>query len=192
MTKPTLPKDEADKASVDESFPLRTERTKAYRQRQTSKGEIRWELSISDKVKAEVLEIAKTEKLTASIAAGTLLALGIETYLATNRLSTADVLIPEPPLAKVGINDKPDKISLETANDVGSRQNVDHPEFSGHTNRVQDAPAQLLTPDSSRKDDSTDIGDSFKIPSEGTNQPTERASRADIFKGRKILTRSWK
>jgi len=192
MTKPKRPKAEADKGSVEESLPLSTTKTRDYRQSQAAKGEIRWELSISDKVKAEVKEIAKAEKLTAGIAAGTLLALGIETYRAKNSLSRADVLNPESPLANIGIHDKPDKISLPTANDLGSGQDVSHPEFSDHTNRLQDAPAQPLTPDSSRKDDSTDNGDSNKIPSEVANQPTAQASLSDIFKGRKITTRSWK
>ena len=192
MSKPKRPKAEADKGSVEESLPLSITKTRDYRQSQAAKGEIRWELSISDKVKAEVKEIAKAEKLTAGIAAGTLLALGIETYRAKNSLSRADVLNPESPVAKIGINDKPDRISLPTANDLGSRQDVSHPEFSGHANRVQDAPTQPLTPELSRKDDSPDNGDSNKIPSEVTIQPTERASLADIFKDRKIKTRSWK
>jgi hypothetical protein len=78
MSKPKQAQAVSDTASQVKLLPSSTERTIDYRQRQVSKGEIRWEISIPDKVKSAVTEIAKFEKLTAGVTAAKLLALGID------------------------------------------------------------------------------------------------------------------
>lgn len=73
-----------------------TERTKEFRAKLAASDTKRWELLTTSAISKEVRRIAKSEGMTASVAAEALLNLGIETYLAT-RSETVECEVVKPP-----------------------------------------------------------------------------------------------
>lgn len=166
MSKPKQPKAISDTAPAAKVLPSSTERTIDYRQRQVSKGEIRWEISIPDKVKSAVTEIAKFEKLTAGVTAAKLLALGIEVYMAKNRSSETVVLSPEQKNACADIAFKLGNLTRSPATDIDSCQEKYHSKFP-------DEATPTPTPDRSFQPTASNLGGSVQNTTNGGDAPTE-------------------
>lgn len=185
MSKSRRSKTISDTAHADKVLPSSTERTIDYRQRQVSKGEIRWEISISDKVKSAVTEISKFEKLTAGVTAVKLLALGIETYMANTQSSVAVVLTPGQSHACADIAFKLGNIIRSPAIDIDSGQEEPHLECPDE---------ETLTPDRRFQPATSNLGGVVQNTTNGGDAPIEAKKNADIqverisdiFKGRRI------
>lgn len=185
MSKPKRPKATSDTPHADKVLPSSTERTIDYRQRQESKGEIRWEISIPDKVKSAVIEIAKFEKLTTGVTAVKLLALGVEVYMAKTRSSESVILSPEQTNACADIAFNLDNLTRSPAIDIDSGQEEPHSECPDE---------ETLTPDRRFQPVTSNLGGVVQNTTNGGDAPIEAKKNADIqveritdiFKGRRI------
>lgn len=126
--------------------------------------------------------------MTAGVAAGTLLALGIETYRTKNSLPVDASMKLEHSIEVTG---RASEIIKTPVSDLQLHQDANQLQHSADTAQAQGRPHELSPSDSSETlQQAVENGDA-KTNIEVPESPTQRTSLIDIFKERKLGHRNW-